>query len=158
MNGKIQLNPIGSTHFENGRFCIKLRDEYKKGLVGIKGFSHLQILWWGNLFDAPKYRNQLMAKQPYQGGPEKLGVFATRSQLRPNPILTTIVAVQKIDIDQGEIYTPYMDTESNTPVLDIKPYHLFDRVENCHVPNWCRHWPSSYEKSAGFNWAAVFNF
>lgn len=158
MKNSIQVNSIGSIHSENGMFYIKVKDEYKTGLMSINGFSHLQIIWWGNHSDQPEHRNTLITKQPYKTSPEHVGVFATRSQFRPNPILITTIFVDRIDFDKGIIYTPYIDAENDTPLLDIKPYHLFERVENCTVPEWCNHWPSSYEKSAGFAWESEFNF
>lgn len=158
MKNTIQVNSIGSIHSENGTFYIKVNDEYKNGLINIDGFSHLQIVWWGNLFDAPEQRNQLTTEKPYKTSPKNLGVFATRSQFRPNPILITTVFVEKLDFENGRIYTPYIDAENNTPLLDIKPYHLYERVENCNVPQWCNHWPSSYENSANFDWENEFNF
>ncbi len=158
MKTAIQVNSIGNIHSENGRFYIKVNDEFKEGLTSIHGFSHLQIVWWGNLFDTAEHRNQTITNQPYKKGPQKLGVFATRSQFRPNPILITTIFVEQIDFEKGIIYTPYIDAENNTPLLDIKPYHLYERVENCNVPDWCSHWPASAEQSANFDWENEFNF
>ena len=158
MKNAIQVNPIGSIHSRNGRYSIEVKDKYKKGLTSIDGFSHLQVVWWGNLFDEPEHRSQLIAEKPYKKGPAKIGVFATRSQFRPNPILITTVFVEEIDFDRGIIYTPYIDAEDDTPLLDIKPYHFYERVEKCEVPQWCSYWPSSYEKSANFDWENEFNF
>lgn len=158
MKNTIQVHSIGSIHAESGTFYIKVKEEYKKGLTSIDGFSHLQVVWWGNLFENPVHRSQLVTTKPYKKGPEKVGVFATRSQFRPNPILITTIYVEEIDFEQGKVYTPYIDAENNTPLLDMKPYHLYERVENCTVPDWCKHWPSSHEKSASFNWDNEFNF
>ena len=158
MKELIQVNPIGKIHVEKGVFYIRLKDEYKKGLVSIDGFSHLQIVWWGNLGDDATHRSELIVEKPYKKGPSNVGVFATRAQFRPNPILITTVFVTKVDFENGIIYTPYIDAENETPVLDIKPYHFYERVEGCQVPNWCRHWPSSYEKAAYFDWENEFNF
>jgi len=110
------------------------------------------------IHEGAKYRKQLVAEKPYQNSPQELGVFATRSQFRPNPILITTIYVENIDFDEGIIYTPYIDAEKDTPILDIKPYHLYERVENCKVPEWCSHWPISYENSASFDWENEFNF
>jgi len=158
MENTIQVESIGSIHAENGTFYIQVKEEYKQGLTSIDGFNHLQVVWWGNLFENPEHRRQLIIEKPYQKSPEKMGVFATRSQFRPNPILITTIYVEQIDFEAGKIYTPYIDAEDNTPLLDIKPYHLYERVENCQVPDWCAHWPVSYEKSASFNWEEEFNF
>jgi len=158
MKNEIKVNSIGSIHSEKGQFFIKVNGEFKKGLTSIDGFSHLQIVWWGNQFDAPEHRKQLINIQPYKTSPEQVGVFATRSQFRPNPILITTIFVQKIDLAKGIIYTPYLDAENNTPLLDIKPYHLYERVEHCSVPDWCSHWPAWAEEAANFDWASEFNF
>ena len=158
MKNSIQVNSIGTIHSENGLFYIKVKEEYKNGLTSINGFSHLQIVWWGDLFDKPDQRKNLITEQPYKTSPEKVGVFATRSQFRPNPILITNIFVEKINFDKGIIYMSYIDAENDTPILDIKPYHLYERIENCKVPDWCNHWPSSYEKSASFDWEKEFNF
>ncbi len=43
--------------------------------------------------------------------------------------------------------------------LDLKPYTpSIDRVENPKTPDWCSHWPKSYEESESFDWGAEFNF
>lgn len=158
MKNAIQTKPIGTIQAEQGKFSIQIDEAYRSGLTNINGFSHLQIVWWGNLFDKDEHRSQVVNEKPYKDSPAKLGVFATRSQFRPNPILITTIFVEKIDLDQGIIYTPYIDAENGTPLLDIKPYHRYENVKNCEVPTWCNHWPSSYEDSAEFEWEAEFNF
>lgn len=158
MKKGIQTKAIGIIQVEKGKFSISINEDYKSGLTNIEGFSHLQIVWWGNLFDKEEDRKQLVNKKPYKTSPNELGVFATRSQFRPNPILITTIFVEKIDLKKGIIYTPYIDAENGTPLLDIKPYHRYENVQNCEVPKWCDHWPSSYEESATFVWEAEFNF
>jgi tRNA (adenine37-N6)-methyltransferase len=158
MENKIEIKPIGTVEMANGRFAIKIEKEFLAGLTNIEGFSHVQIVWWGNLYDSPQNRQHLIAEKPYKNGPDKLGVFATRSPVRPNPVLITTIFVQETDIQKGIIYTPYIDAEPGTPVLDIKPFHLSERVSNCSVPQWCAHWPKWYEDSATFNWQKEFNF
>jgi len=158
MKNAIQTKSIGTIKVVEGEFSIKVDKAYKSGLTNIQGFSHLQIVWWGNLFDKEEHRAQLVNEQPYKKSPAQLGVFATRSQFRPNPILITTIFVDKIDIEKGIIHTPYIDAENGTPLLDIKPYHCYENVKNCEVPTWCDHWPKSYEDSAAFAWEAEFNF
>ncbi len=158
MEYNIHINTIGIIHARNHEFFIELNEKYRPGLKNINGFTHLQVVWWGNLFDKPEYRSVLISEKPYKKGPDKLGIFATRSQIRPNPVLITTLFVQEIDFDKGIIRTPYLDAEDDTPVLDIKPYHFIERVKECNVPEWCRYWPEWYEDSANFNWQSVFNF
>ncbi len=158
MKKTIQIKPIGVVNTANHVFSIQLDKEFLPALTNIEGFSHLQIIWWGHLYDNPQYRANIISKKPYTKGPDKIGVFATLSPVRPNPILITTIAVQNIDYEKGIIYTPYVDAESGTLVLDIKPYHLSERVKECKVPQWCGHWPESYENSATFDWQNEFNF
>ena len=127
-------------------------------MTNINGFSHLDIVWWGSLYDNQEARKILITEKPYKKGPDKLGIFATRSPVRPNPILITTIYVTKIDFEKGIIYTPYIDAEPGTPVLDIKPYHKSSRIKNLNVPDWCKHWPEWYEDSANFDWENEFNF
>jgi tRNA (adenine37-N6)-methyltransferase len=158
MENKFQIKPIGKVNVVDQFSSIQLEKEYLSALTNIDGFSHLQVVWWGSLFDSVKYRANLISDKPYKKGPDKMGVFATRSPVRPNPILITTITVQKIDFDKGIIFTPYIDAEQGTPVLDIKPYHLLERVKECKVPKWCEHWPKWDEESATFNWQNEFNF
>ena len=104
-------------------------------------------------------RNVLETPQPYKKAPTVMGIFATRSPVRPNPIALTAVQIIHIDYDKGIIHVPYIDANDGSPVLDIKPYTpSLDRVETPGVPEWCRHWPKNIEKSGAFDWENEFNF
>ncbi len=158
MESNLRIKPIGKVNVINNNFIIQIEKEFVPALTSIDGFSHLQIVWWGNLYDSVASRAQLISDKPYKKGPDKIGIFATRSPVRPNPILITTITVSQIDYEKGIIHTPYIDAEPGTPILDIKPYHLNERVKNCKVPKWCEHWPQWNEDSATFNWQNEFNF
>ncbi len=158
METTMQLQPIGKVVHENGRFVIQIDEAFRPALTNLNGFSHLQILWWGNHSDSPNLREQTIVEKPYKKGPEILGPFATRSQIRPNPVLITTIQTINIDCEKGQISTWYIDADPGTPILDIKPYHPFERIQNCQVPEWCCHWPKWYEETATFDWAGEFNF
>ncbi len=135
---------------EKGTF-IKLEKEYIPGLLEIDGFNYLTIIWWAYLYDEEKYRSNLLIPKPYVTGPDTIGVFATRSPIRPNPICISNIPVLSIDKENGKIYTYYIDAEEDTPVLDIKPYYpCSDRIHSAKTPNWNAHWPDSFEDSADF--------
>ncbi|WP_097003535.1 TrmO family methyltransferase domain-containing protein [Lacrimispora amygdalina] len=116
--------------------------------------------WTGyRMYSVEQSRSTLQTEKPYKGAPEVIGVFATRSPLRPNPIALTTVDVIHIDYEKGVIQIAFIDAYDNTPVLDIKPYTpSFDRVETPVVPAWCSNWPKSIEESASFPWDEVFTF
>ncbi len=158
MENEILIYPIGIVHSNDNRFAIEVNKKYRSALTNIDGFSHLQVIWWGNYCDSPKYRKQLTVSKPYKTGPDLIGIFGTRSPVRPNPILISTILVQSIDYDNGIINTPYIDAENNPPVLDLKPYHMSDRVRDCSVPEWCKHWPEWDEDSVTFDWQNEFNF
>ena len=100
----------------------------------------------------------MKAHRPTAWAPERLGVFATRSPLRPNPVCVTVAALSAVDIDSGIVRVGWIDLEPGTPVLDIKPYQpAADRVANPAMPGWCADWPQSIETSGDYDWASIFN-
>ena len=153
-----QVKPIGKIDI-NGGVYIDIDPQYIPALKALDGFSHLDILWWCSDFDNEEAREVLETEQPYKGAPDKMGIFATRSPIRPNPIALTTVQVIQIDFEEGRIQIAYIDANDRSPVLDVKPYTpSFDRVETPQVPDWCKHWPKSLEESADFPWEDEFNF
>jgi tRNA (Thr-GGU) A37 N-methylase len=159
MNNEITINPIGYVKKDEQGIYVQLKPEFITGLTAIEGFNYLQLVWWAHLYANTETRAMTVYEKPYKKGPEKIGVFATRSQIRPNPICLSPMPVQHIDYEKGIIRTWWIDCEVDTPVLDIKPYHpCSDRINDVSVPQWCDHWPKSYEESGSFDWEAEFNF
>jgi tRNA-Thr(GGU) m(6)t(6)A37 methyltransferase TsaA len=159
MSSEIKLNPIGSIEVEEGRSYISVKEKYRKALKEIEGFSHINILWWGNQSDSPEQRDTLLVKKPYKNSPATVGIFATRSEIRPNPVLITTAVVISVDLEKGIVELPWIDAQKGSPVIDIKPYQpCSDRVKDVQLPNWCSEWPKWYEDSAVFDWESVFNF
>ena len=157
-NNQIRIHPIGEVKGKDGMFQIIIDEDYRAGLLGLEGFSHLAVIWWAHLFDKDEYRKILQTDAPYTKGPDRIGIYATRSQIRPNPVAISHAQIISIDIDAGIITVPYIDTEEGTPVLDIKPYHPSeDRIRDAKVPAWCDHWPKYCEDSSDFDWEAEFN-
>lgn len=154
-----EVNSIGTICNNESGTVIKLERKFIPALKALDGFSHINVIWWCNEFDNQEARAVLEAEQPYKKAPAKMGIFATRSPIRPNPIALTTVEVIHIDYQNGSIEIAYIDANDNTPVLDIKPYTpSLDRVEAPQVPEWCSHWPKSLEESAYFPWENEFNF
>lgn len=153
------LEAIGTVRIENQHYFIDLNPKYIPALEGVEGFSHMNILWWCHNFDEESYRTIVDMDKPYKAAPDKLGVFATRSPIRPNPIALTACQVINIDHHKGSIQLAYIDADNGTPVLDMKPYQpSVDRIKDVSVPHWCSHWPEYYEDSATFDWGSEFTF
>ncbi len=92
-------------------------------LRGLDGFSHLWLIWQ---FSEVKQEGwHPTVRPPRLGGNTRMGVFATRSPYRPNPIGLSCVKLEHIDLDtpQGPtLYVSGADLMDGTPILDIKPY------------------------------------
>lgn len=153
------VNPIGKVKFKDEGIFIDIEPKYISALQALDGFSHINIIWWFSDFDTEEARNILETSKPYKKAPDVMGIFATRSPVRPNPIALSTVEIIHIDHNKGSIQIPYIDANDNTPILDIKPYTpSLDRVESPEVPQWCKHWPKSIEESGDFNWEDEFMF
>lgn len=155
----MKIHSIGRIESDGEGFRIVLDPSYGKGLKGLADYSHVQVLWWADGCDNETARATLVEPKPYVKGPDEIGVFATRSPARPNPIAVSVAAIAYVDEVTGTVGLHYIDTFPGTAVLDLKPYTpSLDRVENPSTPEWCRHWPRSCEGSGDFDWAAEFNF
>lgn len=153
------LSPIGQVVLDPEGFAVRVDEPYRAALRGVEGFSHLQVLWWLSLADQPDLRRTFDVERPYRQAPDRLGVFATRAPVRPNPIALSTVPVTSVNAASGVIRVGYLDAEHGSPVVDIKPYHpCTDRVREVSVPSWCAHWPQWYEDSGPFDWSAEFTF
>ena len=104
---------------------IIFEEEYRnaEALRGIEGFDYLWLIWEfsGNLRDtwSPTVR------PPRLGGNARLGVFATRSPFRPNPIGLSSVRLERVENDPENGLTLVVsgaDLMDGTPIYDIKPY------------------------------------
>lgn len=156
---EFQLQQIGQVRADRSGFSLLLEPAYKEALTGLDGFSHIQALWWFSGCDNAAARSVLTADAPYADEPDEIGVFATRSPMRPNPIALSCAEVTYIDHENGVIGIAYIDAEDGSPLLDIKPYTpSLDRVQSPAVPAWCAHWPNCTEDSGSFDWASVFRF
>lgn len=154
-----EITPIGKINLKDDGMFIELEPRYIPALQGLDGFSHINVIWWFSDFDNEETRKILETHQPYKNAPPVMGIFATRSPIRPNPLALTTAQVIGIDYAKGILQIAYIDANNGTPVLDIKPYTpSLDRAETPSVPQWCSHWPKSLEESEDFNWENEFNF
>lgn len=105
---------------------IVFEPEYRdiNALRGIEGYSYLWLLWGFSALDAPEQFSP-MVKPPRLGGNRRMGVFATRSPFRPNPIGLSSVKLEKVVTkpNQGTVLiVSGADLMDGTPIYDIKPY------------------------------------
>lgn len=125
---------------------IEVEPRYVEALDGVEAFSHLWIVWWFDQASGP------LALQVH---PEKrtdmplLGVFATRSPRRPNPL--AITAVRLLDRCGARLRVVGLDAYRGTPILDIKPYlRRGDLIPEANAPEWLeRLWSTHDGKQEG---------
>ncbi len=109
---------------------IKLLPEYEPQLDGIDQFSHIVILFWPHLIkDEERKRIKKVHPRGWKDIPAH-GIFATRSPVRPNPVLMTTVKLVKID--GLELTIKGFDGYKGSPVIDIKP----DTNNSVKTPDW----------------------
>ena len=127
---KYEIEPIGWVDKDEDGKLIRVLPEFRPAMLELEDYSHLQIIWWAHLSDSSNQRKKLSTGKLFKKGPDKLGVFSTRSPVRPNPLMSSTIAVTKIDLKNGIILMPFMDAEAGSPVLDINPYKLMERVKD----------------------------
>lgn len=111
---------------------VVFEQEYrnKDALRGLEGFSHLWLMWV--FHQAIRENWSPTVRPPRLGGNQRMGVFATRSPFRPNPIGLSCVKLAGIQqtTDLGPVlHIRGGDLMDGTPILDIKPYLPY---ADCH--------------------------
>ena len=95
-------------------------------LRGIEGFSHLWLIW--GFHEAKKEHWSATVRPPRLGGNQRLGVFATRSPFRPNPLGLSCVKLEGVELQTPRgpvLHLSGADLMDGTPIYDIKPYILY---------------------------------
>jgi len=108
-----------------------------EALDGIDGFSHIVIIFYLDKVDED--RRCLLKIHPENREELPLvGVFATRSPVRPNPIGVTVVKL--LERRENVLKVLGLDAYDGTPVLDVKPYlRRGDLIEEAITPDWLLH-------------------
>ena len=101
---------------DENTFYITLKEEYEGGLKFLETFKYIYVIYY---LDKAIRTNKKTVTPPWAEGME-VGLFASRSPNRPNPIGISVVELKSIS--KNVIYINGIDAFDNTPVLDIKPY------------------------------------
>ncbi len=136
------LKPIGIIHscfkekfgiprqpglVSEARAVLKLLPPYhqEEALSGLEQFSHIWIIFVFHASFAHKWKATV--RPPRLGGNRRIGVFASRSNFRPNSLGMSCVELEQIEKIKGELFLHLKggDFLDQTPVLDIKPYLVY---------------------------------
>jgi len=114
------------------RSMIVFEPEYRvpEALRGIEGYSHLWLIW--QFHQAERDAWSPTVRPPRLGGNARMGVFATRSPFRPNPIGLSSVKLEEVRQEKGlgtVLVVSGADLMDGTPIYDIKPYLPY---ADCH--------------------------
>ncbi len=117
--------PRQSGLVEEVKAQIVFTPEYRNqdALRGLEGYSHLWLIW--HFSEAQQEGWSPTVRPPRLGGNTRMGVFATRSPYRPNPLGLSSVKIEEITLStvEGPIITVSgADLLDGTPIFDIKPY------------------------------------
>jgi tRNA-Thr(GGU) m(6)t(6)A37 methyltransferase TsaA len=132
--GVVRTTAIGDEVKDKTRTSqVVIHSELAEALEGVDGFSHLFVLFW--LHQTSESQRKTLKVHP-RGRKDLplLGVFATRTMLRPNPVGLTLVELVKVE--DNVLTVRGLDAFDGTPVLDIKPFDSWDNAETAKVPEW----------------------
>jgi len=124
----MELVPIGRVHSDfktkeeaprqgrlvNNISTIEIFPEYVPGIKEVKEMTHIIVLYWGDQSN----RQVIRTKTPFSS--TEIGVFATRSPNRPNPIAFCVCEV--VEVTAHEIKVRHLDALDGSSVLDLKVY------------------------------------
>ena len=130
-----QIFPVGAVRKNEEATWIEIFDAYSDALLGLEGFSHIQVFFWFHKNDTADRRKTLRVHPRKDKKNPLSGVFATHSPLRPNLIGLTLCKIKSIKGRNIEIED--IDAFDATPVIDIKCYIPGSTLESdvC-VPDW----------------------
>ncbi len=86
---------------------------------GLERFSHIWLIWDSS--ETHKEKWSPTVRPPRLGGNVRMGVFATRSPFRPNPLGLSVVRLERVEEGKA-LYVSGADLMNGTPIFDIKPY------------------------------------
>ena len=96
MNDTFQVHPIGWIRKKESSIFLEIDPQYKDALLGMEGFSHIQVLYWFHENDNAVDRRRLQVHPRKNPSNPLTGVFATHAPVRPNLIALSTCRVKSI--------------------------------------------------------------
>lgn len=131
---------------ESARSIIEFDEPYnnEEFIRELNSFSHIWVIF---IFHQHLGRNiKPTVRPPRLGGNKKIGVFASRSPFRPNPVGLSVVRLEKITRENNKIQLHVISADllDGTPVIDIKPYIGYADAVNDSIDGYASDKPSAY--------------
>ena len=135
MANRFMIVPIGYVRKKDDTAWIEIDDSYSDALLGLEGFSHIQVFYWFHKNDSPEKRQMLRVHPRKDKRNPLTGVFATHSPMRPNLIALTLCKI--LDLEGTTIKIDEIDAIDGSPVIDIKCYIPSTRsFTDLRLPDW----------------------
>lgn len=114
--------------------CLELLPPYNQP-DAVQGLEQVSHVWLQFIFHQSPLSKSPKVRPPRLGGNQRVGVFASRSPVRPNALGLSVVRLERIEADAGAVrlWLSGVDLVDGTPVVDIKPYLPYvDAVADAH--------------------------
>jgi tRNA-Thr(GGU) m(6)t(6)A37 methyltransferase TsaA len=135
MPESFQVFPVGVVGKKEDAAWIEIFEPYCDALLGLEGFSHIQVFFWFHENDTPVHRKTLRVHPRNDKKNPLTGVFGTHSPRRPNLIGLTLCKIKSIQGCHIEIED--IDAFNGTPVIDIKCYIPASVAKSdIRLPDW----------------------
>jgi tRNA-Thr(GGU) m(6)t(6)A37 methyltransferase TsaA len=113
-----------------GRIVFEPDYRNSDAVRGLEAYSHIWLIW--AFSETAREEWSPTVRPPRLGGNKRMGVFATRSPFRPNPIALSSVRLESVELHTPEgpvLHVSGADMINGTPIYDIKPYIVY---ADCH--------------------------
>ena len=135
MVSEFKILPIGFINKEKKKVWIEIDEKYTDALLGLGGFSHINVFYWFHQNDNPENRKMLQVHPRRDRKNPLTGVFATHSPRRPNLIACSLCKI--LSIQENTIFIDDIDALAGSPVIDIKCYIPSTRsFSDLRLPDW----------------------
>jgi tRNA-Thr(GGU) m(6)t(6)A37 methyltransferase TsaA len=137
--GKLQTLGVVEKAYDDAS-QLRIFPQYCDALNGVTSFSHIIVLYWLHKRDEEEKRRTLIVTPMMRRGAPEVGVFASRSPDRPNPIGLSVVEL--LTVEGCVLRVQKLDAYEGTPIIDIKPYIPgADCVTGARAPEWTLNGP-----------------
>ena len=142
MRARGEVRFIGVVRSAGEPSRIEIFPEFCQGLKGLSDFSHVIVLYWFHLRDNNKERGTIQVVPRRHPGAPRVGVYASRSPSRPNPVGLCVVELD--EIEDCILTVNGLDALEGSPVVDIKPYlPRAEAISEAQAPEWAAHGPKT---------------
>ena len=130
-----RMVPVGRVEKEDDAARIRIFAPYSDALLGLEGWSHINVLYWFDRNDVPQRRRILRVHPRGDAKNPLTGVFACRAPVRPNLIALSVCRILSVE---GSVVTiDGIDAFDGTPVVDLKPVVPSEvKLADVRVPEW----------------------